>query len=131
MTGQMGDALSSAGLLLAALALVFSAWAPTIDKSLATTLGPGEAAKERQKDAIRSVLRQRAAPLAVVSGLIAIAFMPRVLKVICTTAQCASGRLGRCGYDDVAALFMLTEVLILLLAVHLSRQARDLWKKAR
>lgn len=130
MIASMADALSSAGLLLAALALVFSAWTPSIECALNKNFSPGAAEKAREKKSIKSIRGRRALPLAVASWLITILFIPRDIAIFVTTAGCVTTRGKGCGYDDVAVIFLLTQMVFAFLAWHVSSQARELNKKA-
>ena len=121
----MADALSSASLLLAALALVYGAWSSAIDAELARKYSANEATRATEKEGTRKIMNGRALPLMAGSWLIVAVFTPRLLCILFEAFQCV--RKGGCGYDDVAMIFVLTYVFVFGLAIHLS----GLWKKLK
>lgn len=130
MISLLSDAVSSAGLLLAALALVFNAWASSIDEALNKTFSPNEAEKIREKSAITMICNRRAKPLAIGSWLIVAVFIPRDIVILTATMSCLATGGNECGYDEVAAIFLLTQMVFAFLAWHVSSQVRELTKKA-
>jgi len=130
MIGTMADAVSSAGLLLAALALVFSAWTPSIEGALDKDFSPGASEKAREKAEVKAIRDRRARPLAIVSWLIAVLFVPRDIAILVATAGCVATEGKGCGYDDVAVTFLLTQLVFAFLAWHVSGQVKLLTKKA-
>lgn len=124
----MADALSAAGLLLAALALVYSAWSPQIDAAKTKPMGTTAGEIDRNKDDVRAVRNGRAVPLLVASVLILVAFLPRDLGILCSISK-----VGEVGYeyDDIAAIFLLTQVLVTAFSFHLWTQIRQLSKRLK
>lgn len=125
----MSDALTAAGLLLAALALVYSAWSASIDAAISQPLSPNAQAKAREQAEIRKIHIGRAWPLAITAWLIALVFAPRSYELLATAAVCA--RAQTCNYDDVGAIFLLMQLVVLALALHLTARVRDLGKRVR
>jgi hypothetical protein len=123
------DALAAGGLLLTALTLVYTVWSPAIEASIDRTFSPGEAEKERQKTAVRAVRSRKALPIAIASWLILLAFLRRDLCILTGAAVCLAD--GGCPYDDVSAVFLLTQVLLVGLAAHVTGQVRSLNKTLR
>jgi hypothetical protein len=123
----IGDALSAASLLLAALALVYGTWSASIDAETNRTYATSANTKEDEKKETRSVRNRRALPMAVGSWLIAVTFVPRDLGIFRNVLACAQQ--DHCGYDDVAAVFVLTQVFILALALHLTGRVLALGNK--
>jgi hypothetical protein len=119
MTG-LADALSSASLLLAALALVYSAWSGSIDVEASRTYSANAETKMDEKKETRRIRNRRALPMAIGSWLIVAAFVPRDFYIFGTAIACVKS--GSCGYDDVAAIFLLTQLLLLGFAVYLGSQ---------
>lgn len=126
---DMSDALSAAGLLLAALALVYSAWSPSIEAAIGASVGTTDGEKRRVKDAARAIRNRRAWPIAISCWLILIAFGVRDYEIAKSTAGCWSG--GGCHYDDIAAVFLLTQLLVLGMAIHAQNQVGRLNQKIR
>ncbi len=124
---SMQDALSSASLLLAALALVYSSWSGSIDTELNRTYSGNVEQKEREKERVRLVLHRRAWPLAIASWSVVIAFVPRLLDIVGFSLSCTEN----CTYDDVSAVFLLTVLLMAGLALHLSGMVFALHKKLK
>jgi hypothetical protein len=123
------DALAAAGMLLAALTLVYSAWSASIDAGLNKTFSPGAAAKIREKDDIRAVRNYRAAPMAVACWLVAIIFARRDLHIISESLKYFGAKSWE--YDDVSTIFLFTQVLVIGLALHVSRQILGLNDKLK
>lgn len=130
MISSMSDAVSSAGLLLAALALVFSAWTPSIDGALNKSFSPNDAEKMREKSDIKAIRDRRAKPLAIGSWLIVAVFIPRDVAIFVATAGCVVTGGNGCGYDDVAIIFLMTQMVFAFLAWHVSGQVKELTRKA-
>ena len=121
---SMPDALSSASLLLAAIALVYGAWSPSIDVEVARVYSANAETKAYEQADTRRILAGRARPLTVCCWLVAIVFLPRCWSIAAETVRCVAA-LGRgCVYDDVAAVFVLAEVVVSVLAFHLTSRMR-------
>jgi hypothetical protein len=125
----MSDALTAASLLLAALALIYSAWSTSIDAAISQPLSPNAKAKAREQAEIRKILTGRARPLSITAWLIALVFAPRSYELLATAAICAGPQ--TCNYNDVGAIFLLTQLVVLALALHLTARVRDLGKQVR
>jgi signal transduction histidine kinase len=123
---SMPDALSAAGLLLAAVALVYSAWSPQIDAAIDKSMGTTDGEISRSRDEVRAVRNQRAAPLLIAGLLILAAFLRRDIGIICSV-KCAGQR--GCTYDDIAAVFLLTQVLVGAFVIYLFGRIRQLNRK--
>lgn len=122
----MPDALSAAGLLLAAIALVYSAWSASIETEVNRKYSPQEQTKKDEKQATRRVLNSRAWPMTIACWLVFAIFVPRSLDILRTILECARSSGAGCSYDDVAAIFLLTQVVVVGLAVHLTKQVCQL-----
>lgn len=120
---SMADALSAAGLLLAALALVYNAWSAQIDAAINKPLGTTDSEIERSKHHVRGVRNGRAVPLLVASLLILGAFAARDAGIFCSL-RCVGK--PNCQYDDIAAVFLLTQVLVSGFVIYLGGQIRQL-----
>ena len=123
----MSDALSAAGLLLAALALVYSAWSASIEAAINAPTGTTDAEVRRLKNNTRALRNGRAWPLAIACWLILLAFSHRDYEIVKTVWQCWRG--SGCSYDDISAIFLLTQLLILGMAFHAQRQVGRLSRK--
>jgi len=126
---DVANPLSAASLLLAVLALLYSAWSTSIQAALDKVFATSEKARNEEKAEIRRLRNRRAAPIALGSWLIAVAFVPRDFDIAANSAGCI-GATG-CHYDDVAALFLLTQLFVVAMAVHLTSQVFALSKKVR
>lgn len=122
----MADALSAAGLLLAALALVYSAWSAPIDSAINKPMGTTPVEVARNKKDIRAVRNERALPLLIASLLILAAFVPRDLSIL-LSVSCVGD--NGCRYDDIAAVFLLTQMLVSVFAIYMGGQVRRLNRK--
>lgn len=121
---SVADALSSASMLLAALALVYSAWSGSIDAEANRMYSAERNTKVDEQKETKLVRDRRAWPMAMGCWLIVAAFAPRDFDILGTVLACAQR--GGCAYDDVAAIFLLTQLLVLGLALHLSGRIRAL-----
>ena len=124
---DIANPLSAASLLLAVLALLYSAWSISMQAALDKVFATGDKARAEEKGAIRRLRNRRAAPIAIGSWLITFAFVPRDYDLLATSAACF--RNPACHYDDVAALFLLTQVFLIAMAIHLAGQVVALNKK--
>lgn len=126
---DIADALSSASLLLAALALVYGAWSGEIEKQAGRTYSPNAATKADQKAETRGVRDRKALPMMVGGWLIFVAFLPRAWGIAGIALGCAKS--GGCHYQDVSAIFILTQVFVFGLAAHLTGRWFKLNSKLR
>jgi hypothetical protein len=117
----LADALSSAGLLLTALALIYSAWSATIESEVTRTYAVGAEARKDDRKQTHAILWLRALPLSIAGVLVLAAFMPRYAGIVANALECR--RVGGCSYDDVSAVFLATGVVILVLVVYLCSRA--------
>ena len=124
MSGSLTDALSAAGLLLAALALVYSTWTASIDKAITDAISTEEGQKKEDQDKVRSIRNWRAAPMAAASWLITLVFLPRDIQLLCTSVTALASGKGQ--YDDVAAVFLVSQMLFIGLAIYVSNQVSKL-----
>lgn len=125
----MPDALSSASLLLAAIALVYGAWSPSIDAEVARVYSANAETKADEQADARRILAGRARPLAACCWLVAVVFLPRCWGIGAETVRCIAALDRDCAYDDVAAVFVLAEVVISTLALHLTSRVRMLGRQ--
>jgi hypothetical protein len=123
----ISDALSAAGLLLAALALVFSAWSGSIEGAIKDNLGTTDDAVTEKKKEIRAVRRFRALPIAIACWALLVAFLYRDITILRTAWRCLAS--SKCEYDDIAVIFLLTQVLILGMALHATHQSGEIKKR--
>jgi hypothetical protein len=123
----MDDALSAASLLLAALALIYSAWSASIEAAATKQMGTTDAAIERSKSEVRETRNRRAVPLAIGCWLILAGFAVRDIRILATAWKCVGP--VSCDYDDIAVVFLLTQVFVFVMAIHMYGQIRRLNKK--
>ena len=125
----MADALSSASMLLAAIALIYSAWSGSIDTEATRTYSGQAETKADEKAQTRKVLNRRARPMMVVSSLVFVVFLNRDWSILYHSGACAVGSVTDCHYDDVAAIFLLTQLVVIGLALHLRGRVSELKKQ--
>lgn len=128
MTG-MDDALSAASLLLAAIALVYSAWSGDIEREAGRTYSPNAKAKEKEKIGTRAVLWRKAIPLAAAGWAVLAVFVPRAIVI--TSETCRAMSAGTWRYGDVSTVFVLATMLTLGLALHLAGRVLAVRKALR
>jgi len=129
---QIADVLSGASLLMAVLAALFAIWQPDITKALQATVKLDPANRGPERALVSSAL-WRVIPLLIVTAAAIALLGPRCLSIACVTVACAIGYAGRdgCRLDEAAGLLFLTEVLLVILVVAISRQAGALIQKRK
>lgn len=123
------DLLTAAGLLLATIGLVFSAWHSEMSDAIRITKPRKRLDREPQITTVRRTLWSRAVPLQIAVTLLAAALAPPALSVL---SDALTDQLGN-PYDPVRAIFvgvwLLTVALtcgVAELTVRLVRKVRDL-----
>lgn len=117
---DIGNALSAASLLLAAVALVYGAWSGDIEREVARIYSPNAKAKDKEKAHARGVLWRKAVPLTAAGWTILAVFAPRTVMIVWKTGSDIWDR--RWVYDDVSTIFVLSTVLTLAMALHLAER---------
>lgn len=110
----IADALSAAGLLLAMIALIFGAWWPQLAKAADFSFADSKPNRKEQRGPIYATLFGQAVPLAIGAFCAALIFLPRALGLIEEAMACGCFELNR--LDDVAAAFVVSEALLILIA---------------
>jgi hypothetical protein len=110
---MIDDALSAAGLLLAIVALIFSAWQADIADAIGLQASPDKSKTARLRTKALATLRQKAVPLAIGALLAAAIFGYRAYMILLTLRFAT--RPGY-GFDDIGAAFVLTEIFVALIA---------------
>ncbi len=125
------DLLGAATLLLAALAVLYGVWYSSIEaaKGLMIPTHASDAAKPLKS--VRAVLRGRAYPLAVASGLSALVFAPEAISIVSETIRIVlDHQFGAFHYyDPIEAALLLVIVGLFLLTVHVGSLCIALRKK--
>lgn len=121
---DFANPLSAASLVLAAIALVYTAWSASIQNMIDRPFSPNDAVKASEQAEVRRTMVSRAIPLALASTSVLIVFTPRSWAVIMSVVDYWHGNGSH--YDDVAAIFVFTQIFVTSLAVHLWMQARRL-----
>ena len=117
---DLADPLSAASLVLAAIALVYSAWSPSIQQQIDRPFSPNDTVRADEQAGVRRTMVSRAIPLALASTSVLIVFAPRVFGVFMSALDYWHG--SRFRYDDVAAIFVVTQIFVAGLSVHLWKQ---------
>lgn len=124
----MTDAVSAASLLLAMIALIFGAWWPRLTHAADFSFARSKDNRKEERGPIRAILWGQAVPLTVAAGLAAFTFMPRAAGLTGAAFGCGCFSIDR--LNDVAAAFVISEILLCLIAValvvQLVRIARNL-----
>lgn len=109
---HLPDAISAASLVLAVLAALYTLWLPTVTAALDIKPAPDLDDRGPQKTQITSALLTKAMPLAFAAvastGILAHRGIAIILEIWDHHAEWA--------FDDVKALFVLTLIIMLLLA---------------
>ncbi|MGX8008860.1 hypothetical protein ACVDG8_007460 [Mesorhizobium sp. ORM8.1] len=111
-TGHLSDAISAASLVLAVLAALYTLWLPEVSAALGITSEADPDNRGPQRSRVKIAMFTKALPLAVATVLEAFILLPRGIAIICE----AWTRRSDWYFDDVKAFFVLTFMLLLLLA---------------
>jgi hypothetical protein len=125
---QIQDALAASALVTAVLAALFTLWQADVQKALDLPKRDDRANRGPEKTKVQAALWTRAVPLFATSGATLLILANRSWKIACEAHACTP---STCVYDDVKALVVLTEVLILILWVAVAAQIVALLVKAR
>lgn len=121
----LGEAISSASLVLAVLTALYTLWLPDVSDALQIMPKTDVDDRGPQKTQAWRALWSKALPLALATISATAILSPRVLRIL--KEFCASHTVWQ--YDDVKALFILTWALLLVLALVASVQLFGLFRK--
>jgi hypothetical protein len=124
---NLGEAISSASLVLAVLTALYTLWLPDVSDALKITPKTDLDDRGPQKIQTWRALWSKVLPLALATISATTILTPRVLGIL--KEFCASHTVWQ--YDDVKALFILTWALLLLLALVASVQLFGLLRKLK
>ena len=117
----MSDLLSAASLLLTALTIIYGLWYPQMVTVLDIT--PPDHREDRIKPyrEVHQVIKTRAVPLLVISGLLTLVFLPDSWRLVCLSLRDFSSRRFASvqDYDAIATSFVLVTCLLGFLTAHL------------
>jgi hypothetical protein len=124
----MSDLLSAASLLLAVIAVLYGLWYPELLKALDTPIAKFREDRLSDRNVVRAALAHKSRPLMVASVGMAAVFLPDTFGVLYNTwFELLSHRLAAIRqYDAVQTSFVVVEMVLLGLAVHLVRTHRRL-----
>ena len=128
------DILSSASLILAVIALLFTIWQPDIQKAKDFDDERHYPDIEKDHEKLKQVLWRQAIPLATGASLMAVIFLPEFINRIVTSFQIivVMGLLNSLAtYDVMLAAFLIVEIGFLFLMAHLWYLTSELIKKNR
>lgn len=126
MASVNSDVIASASLLMALVAALFGLWYVEIDRALGEQAREGAVARKVVRDRVGLVLWNKALPLAGSATAVAAVFLPRALA-IGTSSISLIGKEWR--YDDLMAAFLLTELVLVALAILTALRAARLFNK--
>ncbi len=113
----MTDALSAASLLLAMIALIFGAWWPSLTHAASFTFARSKDNRKEERGPICAIFWGQAVTLSSAAIAAALIFMPRAARQ--TSDALACGCFSVENLNDVAAAFVVSEILLCLIAVAL------------
>jgi hypothetical protein len=128
------DILSSASLILAVIALLYTIWQPDIQKAKEFDEESHYPDIKKNHEKLKQVLSRQAFPLATGASFMAVIFLPEFINRIVYSFQiiAAMGLLNSLStYDVILAAFLIVEISFLFLMVHLWVMASELIKKNR
>lgn len=118
----MTDALTASALLMAILAILFSVWSGDIAKVLDASFALALANRGPQRRAVIFTLFAKATPLTLASWASFLVFARRAWGILGTLIPMTVPR----DFDDVSAAFVVSELLVLAIAVSASVQLAQL-----
>lgn len=125
---SISDVLSGASLVMAVLAAVFALWQPEINKALDAEVKPDKENRVPEKKLVCQMKWTRVLPLLLVTMLAALLLVERSMWIVRHALSCTTGcaRTGECYFDEAAGLLLLTETLLLILALAMGMQLKAL-----
>lgn len=120
------DVLSGASLVMAVLAAVFALWQPEINRALDAPVKPDKDNRAPEKQLVARMKWARIVPLFVVTLLAASLLAARSLATVYHVGRCwtSYAPAEECHFNEVGGLLLLTEALLILLAVAMWMQLR-------
>lgn len=127
------DLLGASTLLLTALAVLYGVWYASIEAARDLTIPPRAGDAEKPLRSVRNVLRGRAYPLALASGLATAVFAPEGIAIVVRTIDSfGDHRLGAFShYDPIEAALLFVSVGLAILTAHVGRLCLALRRKLR
>jgi hypothetical protein len=122
LAGSITDVLSGSSLVVAVIAAFFTLWQADITTALATPLP--EDPMNGDPGPVQQVIVYKLRPLVLISLAAFAVLAPRAILLLSDTAACTVRGGDGCQYDDVAGLFLMTEVLLLGLVLIIGAQLR-------
>ena len=126
-TNHLSDAIAAASLVLAVLAALYGLWLGKVEAALAITPKDDVDDREPQRKQARSALLNKALPLLGATIASAVVLAPRTLAILCEVYF----HHLIWAFDDVKALFVITFILLAVLATALIIQTVALVSKLR
>jgi hypothetical protein len=122
----MADPLAAASLVMAVIAMLYGAWSAEIDRAATLALRPLKADRVRlDRPGIRRALVSKALPLWFGALTTLVIFAWRAIQVV----RSIWDHPADATFDDVAAAFLVTQIVILLLVYTLGAQVLALRQK--
>jgi hypothetical protein len=111
---DFANVIATASLLLAVVAALFSMWYGEISDAVSMSNATGKVAREVIRRSVWKVLAGKAIPLTIACALNALVFARRAVLAALSSLS-LYGKNWR--YDDLKAAFLLTEVMMIALAL--------------
>ena len=111
--GDLSDAITAAGLVLAVLAVLYTLWLPDVGAALAIIPLPDEDDRGPQRAQVMRALLAKALPLGIATVAATLILLPRGIVIV----EEALAHGGTWAYDDIKAMFVLTLALLVVLAI--------------
>lgn len=121
------DLLTAAGLLLATIGLVFSAWHTEMMTAVATAKKSKRLDRDPQIATVRRTLWSRAVPLQAAVTVLAIALAPPAISVMADAMTVDWGQ----AYDPVRAIFVIVWLLTVAVTAAIGELTWRLYRKWR
>ncbi|MGP9809010.1 hypothetical protein ACT3TQ_13225 [Halomonas sp. AOP12-C2-37] len=130
----MAQLLSSASLILAVVGVFYSLWHSEIERALGTNMPSHMADRKAPISAIKNVLNYKAYPLAGMSLILFLIYLPVLISIIIKSLHVfferfEAGHLP--AYDPSKASLLLVIILMAALAFYSSKSALQLRRKIR
>ncbi len=117
---QLGNVLSAASLLLAALSFIFGLWYPDIKKTLEDRIPDVPSERLPELNAAKQVFFVRALPLTLIAWLLAVVYLPPAFRILNDPIKIAKSGISTSSYDPVRASLLIIDGILICMAVFLT-----------
>ena len=128
----MDDVLSSASLILAVIAMLFTTWKDEIKDARDLSISPHYIDSKKDHEIVKEALWKRSFPLALSATIMILIFLPDVIRIIYHSIEIlAEEGIAKSlnNYDVKSATFIFVSILFIALAYYLWTLTIELFKR--